>query len=514
MTIRHRKDSPKTDGTDESLIQPSDWDDTHVLAGGVNGQTIVRDSTQPDGWRWDAMPTIPSTLATLDVGQLEVTETIQVAGVLSPPQITADQNNYAPTGLGTASLLRLSSDASRSLTGLQAAAVGRLLFLHNIGLNDLVLVHESSLSTAANRFALGSNLTLSSNKMAVLHYDTTSARWRAAAGSGGGAAGAPGGANTHVQFNDSGVLNGEAAFTYDKLNDTMRASNVTVTGTFEVIGAGAGFTEFTTGTMATGVANTVRIGAQLGNVFSVSANGGAVTPVVLLGGDLAGTAAAPIVERISSQLLLSGIISPAQIAADTNDYNPPNLANASTLRLGTDAARNLTGIAGGASGRILVLHNAGAFPLILKNATTSSAGNQFQFAGDVTLQSNQSMAIQYDGTNSKWRTLGYPTFESLVTLTYGPSVAINAALARTFRVSANNATAFTIANPTNAVLGRRISIMIRNTSGGALGAVTWDTLYKLAAWTSPANGTSRSITFVYDATNWVEQNRTTVDVPN
>ena len=51
--------------------------------------------------------------------------------------------------------------------------------------------------------------------------------------------------------------------------------------------------------------------------------------------------------------------------------------------------------------------------------------------------------------------------------------------------------------------------------GSALGAVTWDTLYKLAAWTSPANGTQRTITFRFDPNgSWYEVNRTTVDVPN
>lgn len=38
---------------------------------------------------------------------------------------------------------------------------------------------------------------------------------------GGGGTGAPGGADTHVQFNDTGSFGGESAFTYDKTNDTL-----------------------------------------------------------------------------------------------------------------------------------------------------------------------------------------------------------------------------------------------------------------------------------------------------
>src|SRR5207245_6846495 len=103
---------------------------------------------------------------------------------------------------------------------------------------------------------------------------------------------------------------------------------------------------------------------------------------------------------------------------------------------------------------------------------------------------------------------------SLTNPTYGRSVGINASLGSGFRVTATNGAAFMIANPTDPTTGQRITIMIRNASGGALGPVRWGTLYKLAAWISPANGSSRSITFWYDGTNWVEVNRTTVDVSN
>jgi hypothetical protein len=97
---------------------------------------------------------------------------------------------------------------------------------------------------------------------------------------------------------------------------------------------------------------------------------------------------------------------------------------------------------------------------------------------------------------------------------YGRSVGIDAALANEFDITANDAADFTIANPTNAIDGQRITITIRNTSGGNLGGVTWGTGYKLAEWTSPRNGKSRSIDFRYDGANWIEIARTPMDVPN
>lgn len=89
-----------------------------------------------------------------------------------------------------------------------------------------------------------------------------------------------------------------------------------------------------------------------------------------------------------------------------------------------------------------------------------------------------------------------------------------------FVATATNATAFTINAPTiNAVAtgnfsGSRITITIKNTSGGALGVATFAAAYKMAAWTQPATGFQRSIDFLYDGTNWIEVSRTPADVPN
>lgn len=101
-----------------------------------------------------------------------------------------------------------------------------------------------------------------------------------------------------------------------------------------------------------------------------------------------------------------------------------------------------------------------------------------------------------------------------VALTYGATIATDASLGNEFDITATNGTAFTISNPTNATDGQVITYTIRNTSGGALGAITWGTAFKMAAWTSPATANSRSITFRFDGTNLVEISRTPGDVPN
>ncbi len=100
------------------------------------------------------------------------------------------------------------------------------------------------------------------------------------------------------------------------------------------------------------------------------------------------------------------------------------------------------------------------------------------------------------------------------TVTYSTSMTIDASTGNYFTITANNGTGFTINAPTNPVTGQRIYVIIRNTSGGALGTATWNAVFKMAAWTQPANANSRTIKFVYDGTNWVEFGRTTTDVPN
>lgn len=103
--------------------------------------------------------------------------------VLSPAQLTANTDNYAPTGIQSAAVLRLSTDASRNLTGIVPtnsagnAFSGRRLTIINVGAQNLVLVNNAT-STEANRFLMNANLTLNANEAVELMYDAVSSRWR------------------------------------------------------------------------------------------------------------------------------------------------------------------------------------------------------------------------------------------------------------------------------------------------------------------------------------------------
>ena len=102
-------------------------------------------------------------------------------GVISPSQITTNQNNYNPTGLSGVTELRVNSDASRNITGLSGGADGRLILVTNIGSFDIVLTSQDAGSSAANRFLfVNGDRTLTPDESVLLRYDGTTARWRAA----------------------------------------------------------------------------------------------------------------------------------------------------------------------------------------------------------------------------------------------------------------------------------------------------------------------------------------------
>jgi hypothetical protein len=111
-------------------------------------------------------------------GASDFASAMRITGVVSPAQITADQNNYGPGGLGTANVLRLSSDAARSITGVTAVAGGSLLMIVNAGLFGITLVNESASSSASNRFAIGSDMTIAPGRGTHIWYDAAASRWR------------------------------------------------------------------------------------------------------------------------------------------------------------------------------------------------------------------------------------------------------------------------------------------------------------------------------------------------
>jgi hypothetical protein len=105
--------------------------------------------------------------------------------VVSPVQITANQNDYNPTGWVSggnphgASVLRVNTDASRNITSLAGGIDGRIAVIVNVGSFDIILKNDDGATgTAANRFALSADVTIAGKEARIIMYDGTSNRWR------------------------------------------------------------------------------------------------------------------------------------------------------------------------------------------------------------------------------------------------------------------------------------------------------------------------------------------------
>ena len=117
-------------------------------------------------------------------GNHSFTAKVRLNGVITPTALSADQNNYSPTGWDTANVVRLSTDGTavttRDITGALAGSDGEIKHLVNLGPGDIRLQHENASSTAANRFLFASltTFTLDPEDMVGIWYDGTSDRWR------------------------------------------------------------------------------------------------------------------------------------------------------------------------------------------------------------------------------------------------------------------------------------------------------------------------------------------------
>lgn len=146
----------------------------YTLAAGnydATGGLIINDDTSSTRVLSYNPTTTTVALPGINIRQLSATN-------VTPSQITSNQNNYNPSA-GT--VYRLSSDASRNITGWTAPTLdGTELEIRNIGSYDIVFKHQSSSSTAANRFIneIGLDVAIGTNQGVKLRYDSTTARWR------------------------------------------------------------------------------------------------------------------------------------------------------------------------------------------------------------------------------------------------------------------------------------------------------------------------------------------------
>lgn len=153
------------------------WSDLFVASGAVlnfnNGDVTITHAA-------NTLTFAGADTAVQFASPIDAQNSLALSGDITPTALAADVNDYAPTNFATNTILRLDGGAAdRNITGLAGGSDGLVRVLINIGsTNALVLKDASASSSAANRFAVGADITLGVNRAAILLYDSTSSRWR------------------------------------------------------------------------------------------------------------------------------------------------------------------------------------------------------------------------------------------------------------------------------------------------------------------------------------------------
>lgn len=163
---------------------------------------------------------------------------------IEPLALGTDTNNWAPTGVETADVIRMSSSAAINLTGLLASSIdGGIKILENVGTTyAITLLPSSTSSSAANRFLIHKPIVVGPNECVMLKYDLDGSLpgWRQISAAG---ASTIAGGYRNLKIVNGGTPNNQMAITADAitLEDSAgrvyRATSVSVTPDITASGA-------------------------------------------------------------------------------------------------------------------------------------------------------------------------------------------------------------------------------------------------------------------------------------
>ncbi len=104
------------------------------------------------------------------------------SGIISPTTLGgAGTDNWTPTGIQTASVIRATPGGAINLSGIIAPVPprGKLMILTNLDVTNAITLKHLSTSVAANQFSCpnGADASLRALSTVFLWYDVTAAKW-------------------------------------------------------------------------------------------------------------------------------------------------------------------------------------------------------------------------------------------------------------------------------------------------------------------------------------------------
>ena len=172
---------------------------------------------------------------------VDVTQTFSLSGTITPTILSTSTNDWAPSGLGTATVIRSSANTAINLTGLAAPTAhvsGRVIVLQNIGSSTITLTANDALSSTADRFNLDAPFQLAPAQSVTLIYDATTTNWRRFDYSNAPPVAAQFKNLTVQAITATGVtITADEVSLEDANNDTVRAHGVNVTCLITAVGA-------------------------------------------------------------------------------------------------------------------------------------------------------------------------------------------------------------------------------------------------------------------------------------
>jgi hypothetical protein len=210
------------------------------------------------------------------------------------------------------------------------------------------------------------------------------------------------GSNTQIQFNDSGVANASAGFTFDKASNSLFVANAITVGANVSIGTGSisignstvnAFTNSTAFNLNTSGTSAIRVGnssvntvinsssistGTLSGTFNVSP-----TVTVSLSGDVSGSASATLTNLANATVSISATIQPDSVA------------------LGTDTTGNYVATITAGSGLSGSVSSEGSTPtlaVVANNGLVSNSSGVFALANSGIVSNSTGLYANVDGT--------------------------------------------------------------------------------------------------------------------